>query len=274
MAREIKYQQENAPVSVIIPFSPKHTPVEMLEEAKESVVDQSICTEIIVIEDTKEKGPAWARNQGLKESNSRFISFLDADDRWYPGKLKKQLKLINKYNVGLCVEGSKNQEISYKKFTDRILFGDLSSLTSSILIDTKHVNICFREELERLEDHLFMIEAAIEHGVCLSSGPLVEIRKHDHGLSAQGKPEQTYNSQLEIAKYLQEQPELKEKADQLRQLAHYNLGRQKQLHGQPFSSILPLAFSLRYGISIKALGALMLIPWYTLKRPVPSRLFN
>ena len=39
-------------------------------------------------------GPAAARNRAIRESDSPFVAFIDADDEWLPDKLERQLALL------------------------------------------------------------------------------------------------------------------------------------------------------------------------------------
>ena len=101
---------------------PAHNAGAYIEETLESVLSQSVLPKhIVVINDRSTdnteaivrkisagspvpiilmqstgKGPAAARNTGLKASSSEFIAFLDADDLWKPTKLENQMGLFQK----------------------------------------------------------------------------------------------------------------------------------------------------------------------------------
>ncbi|MTI18903.1 glycosyltransferase family 2 protein [Rhodobacteraceae bacterium RKSG542] len=104
---------EEVPCSVVIPTKDC---LEYLEDALQSVLAQEVeGLEIIVIDDgssdgTDEflkkfaesnsglvvidgpgQGPAVARNIAIERASSDLIAFLDADDVWYPGKLREQI---------------------------------------------------------------------------------------------------------------------------------------------------------------------------------------
>lgn len=65
-------------VSVIIPVGPYHK--DIVRDAVESVRQQTVDCDVIVIQDSEGKGAGWARNKGLQRVRTPFVVFLDADD--------------------------------------------------------------------------------------------------------------------------------------------------------------------------------------------------
>ena len=49
----------------------------------------------------KNNGPGFARNEGIERAQGRYIAFCDSDDRWFPEKLEKQLKLMHEKECAL-----------------------------------------------------------------------------------------------------------------------------------------------------------------------------
>lgn len=168
-------------VSVVIPYSPAHTPETMLEAAKRSVSRQSVPTEIIVVEDREQRGPATARNIGLERADTRYVAFLDADDIWVDDKLSRQLARMRSTSAGLCLDAP---QMTRDDFVYELLLGDLNEIMSSIVVDTEQVDTRFEERLGRWEDHLFALEASTA-GVCFSRNTF-RVRYHEKSMSAGG----------------------------------------------------------------------------------------
>jgi len=102
-------------ISVIIPT---YNRSQLLPRAVDSVLSQKGAKfELIIVDDgsteklpdilchpssglrifrQENKGPAAARNLGIKEARGEWIAFLDSDDEWKPGKLKAQLEFLRK----------------------------------------------------------------------------------------------------------------------------------------------------------------------------------
>ena len=114
-------------VSVIIPT---YNRPEFTQEAIESVKAQTFSDfEIIVVEDHKQKGPAWARNQGAAQAKGKYLAFLDSDDLWDKRKLEKQLKYLREHpEFKICYTNEKwirngqhlNQMKKHQKFHGQI----------------------------------------------------------------------------------------------------------------------------------------------------------
>lgn len=110
------------PVSVIIPayncapfvgaairsvLSQDHRPIEIIvvnDGSTDSTLSALRAFEPhgIIVVDQPNRGPAAARNAGLRRAGGRYIAFLDADDIWLPGKLTQQLRYLEEHpEVGL-----------------------------------------------------------------------------------------------------------------------------------------------------------------------------
>lgn len=50
-------------------------------------------------------GPGAARNRGIAEARGEILAFLDADDRWLPGFLARNIELMERYHVSAVSAG-------------------------------------------------------------------------------------------------------------------------------------------------------------------------
>jgi glycosyltransferase involved in cell wall biosynthesis len=111
-------------------------------------------------------GQAHAKNVGIKNSNGDFIAFLDADDRWCPEKLEKQMPCFDNPNVGVVYCRARyldenNLEFEYDmtseylqprrgKVTEWLIFDNFVQFSSTVV-----KNNCF-EELGTFDETLKM----------------------------------------------------------------------------------------------------------------------
>jgi len=109
-------------VSVVIPTYYRN---DRLRGAIESVADQDQPTEIIVVDDSGEghaapvveafdltylaldrnRGSNPARTMGAERASGAFVQFLDDDDRLLPGKLARQVDLLESMEAGVAYCG-------------------------------------------------------------------------------------------------------------------------------------------------------------------------
>ncbi|MCS4166237.1 glycosyltransferase family 2 protein [Sphingobacterium sp. BIGb0116] len=203
-------------VSVIIPF---YSNISWLDEAVDSVLEQTFQDfEIIVVNDgspeddsifvakyhnriryfkTENKGPAHARNFGIKVAIGEFLAFLDSDDLWMPSKLEKQVKLMSetelvwshtKYSLFDEVENKSRRE--YKDIENEDFKGNVYPLcltklnigTPCVMIRRdyllKNPLIRFSENMRFGQDGFFWMLLAIDNnlGYLDESLTLVRVR--------------------------------------------------------------------------------------------------
>lgn len=172
-------------VSVVIPA---YNAAEWISEAIESALAQTCPPiEIIVVDDGSTDdtaltagrfaapvrvlrkpngGPASARNFGIAEASGEWIALLDADDRWVPAKLEKQLSLAGP-DVALIHTGLENEEEEHDA-PDTLTFDDLWQANcignSSVLVRRDAVIALggFDEDprLKSVEDYHFWLRLA------------------------------------------------------------------------------------------------------------------
>lgn len=110
-------------ISVIIPaYNCAHT----IAQSIDSVLIQDVSMEIIVLNDgspdnldavmeryrdipqltyvknERNIGVAATRNRGVAMAKGKYIAFLDSDDYWLPGKLRRQLEVMEETGTVLC----------------------------------------------------------------------------------------------------------------------------------------------------------------------------
>lgn len=145
------------------------------------------------------RGPAAARNRAIQMSNSPFLAFLDADDRWLPAKLQRQMALLQEQpDVGLvcstCLLGESEKEggraLPRNVHPTGRLFQELISncfvFTPTVVIRRgclEDVGL-FRESLAVSEDFNLWLRIAARWRIAYLQEPLVVVHKRPASLSA------------------------------------------------------------------------------------------
>jgi glycosyltransferase involved in cell wall biosynthesis len=143
--------------------------------------------------------PAIPRNRGISESRGEWLAFLDSDDEWLPGKLQKQLQLVDNLNCkALCSnayhfvpeKGIKGNLLSWSN--DIISFDNLVKgnqvICSSSLIHHSLLEyvIGFPEDPDVIEDYALWLRVATRTDFAFVNEPLV-IYRDDPKNSIRGK---------------------------------------------------------------------------------------
>ncbi len=118
--------RQGTKVSVCIPC---YNAADTIAQAIDSALSQDIEVEVIVVNDcsvddtslildhyshdsrvriltnTKNLGAAESRNKAVLHAKGRYVAYLDADDRWEPHKLRKQVQKLESTGHALCCTG-------------------------------------------------------------------------------------------------------------------------------------------------------------------------
>jgi glycosyltransferase involved in cell wall biosynthesis len=162
-------------------------------------------------------GPSAARNYGIKETEAELIALLDADDRWHPEKISRQIaalasrpdcclvytarRLIDP--TGLRVrEGTTWYPLPPEPVQGECLVELVRAnrlMSSSVLCRRAALGTAwFDERLAACEDWDLWLRLAERHRIAYLDEPLTDIRVHDRNMSlAEG---QMQESSLEVRK--------------------------------------------------------------------------
>jgi len=221
----------NERVSVIIPTYKR--PVEYLARSIDSVRSQSYENiEIIVIDDSPDSfesrpdikkyieslpagtvrylqnptniGGSLSRNRGMDQATGDFITFLDDDDEYLPGKVERQVKYMQDHDADLSFS-SMIMYNSSGKVVDARYHADIPSFDNQALIKyhlmhhmTGTPTFMFRAEKlreiggfedVRMGQEFYLMLKAIERGLKIGyiNACDVKIYKHRNGGISQGK---------------------------------------------------------------------------------------
>ena len=209
-----RLNDKNPEVTVIIPA---YRCAKTIDQAIQSVLIQDVSVIILVINDqspddldqvmekyTKDSrviyvknernlGAAASRNKGVAMARTPYIAFLDSDDCWRAGKLKKQLACMENTNIVLCstarelmdVNGVKTGRIFPVKehLTYKEILKHNSIVCSSVLLRTEVAKAFPMEHEDSHEDYILWMRILKKFGAARGiNEPLVLYR-----LSAKGK---------------------------------------------------------------------------------------
>ena len=74
------------------------------ESLEEALAPYSTNPRVRLLKNEQNMGAAQTRNRGVSLAKGEYVAFLDSDDIWLPGKLQKQLKLMEELHIPLYLE--------------------------------------------------------------------------------------------------------------------------------------------------------------------------
>lgn len=149
---------------------------------------------VFCLKNEKNVGAAASRNRGVQAARGEYVAFLDADDWWEAGKLKKQLKRMEETGCVLCAtarelvtpEGKPTGRVIPvpDMITYRMMLGQNLINCSSVLIKTEVARAFPMQHEDSHEDYIAWLALLKQYGqVCAVNEPLLKYRLTGKGKS-------------------------------------------------------------------------------------------
>jgi glycosyltransferase involved in cell wall biosynthesis len=146
------------------------------------------------------RGMSAARNAGIRAARGALIAFIDADDRWLPDKLERQVELLRRRpDIGFCstsarIENPGGEFLNLWQFrhdgTDVLetLFAENAAIAggcSAVVVRRELLDRVglFDEHLRGFEDPDLWIRLAAVSGYACIDEPLVVVMRREHSVS-------------------------------------------------------------------------------------------
>ncbi len=182
------------------------------------------------------KGLANSRNEALKRSKGEYIAFIDHDDIWLPGKLEKQIGLLEndqdislvysnyfwfnaKNTRKLVLKGSQSTGYVFEKFLYNYPVGILTAIIRRSSLDCLSGGF-FDKNLNLCEEYDIFMRLAYKHKADYINEPLALYRIHQDMCSVKYRSKDPDETKYVLDKLLSLYPEIKDRYPDA--LAHLN----------------------------------------------------
>jgi glycosyltransferase involved in cell wall biosynthesis/ActR/RegA family two-component response regulator len=161
------------------------------------------------------QGLSAARNRGIRETEAELIALLDADDRWHPDKIRRQVAVLASrpecclvYTARQLIDttgGSVQEGATWYPLPLQPIQGDClvelvraNPLMSSSVLFRRSVlgTVWFDERLAACEDWDLWLRLAEQHHFAYIDERLTDIRVHDRNMTLDTS--QMYESAMEV----------------------------------------------------------------------------
>ena len=149
---------------------------------------------VVYVHNEENMGAAQSRNRGVALAKSKYVAFLDADDEWAPGKLGKQIDVLEQEDCVLCCTARELKGPNWEPdgrilpvnhtITYRDLLKHNSIACSSVVLRREVAQAFPMEHEDSHEDYIMWLRILQKYGKARGiNQPLLRYRLSDSGKS-------------------------------------------------------------------------------------------